>query len=55
MTKMNKAWTGGLAAWLGGYVIQGLESILPFDLPADAEMFVVGLIAAALVWLIPNK
>ncbi len=50
----RKAWTAGLAAWLGGYVVTGVE-LYTIDIPGDVEVAIVGIIAALLAWAVPNK
>lgn len=50
-----KAWAGGVAAWLGSYLIAAVEGALSTDIPVDVETAIVALIAAAIIWIVPNK
>ena len=50
----RKAWTAGLGAWLGNYVITGAERMTGMDIPLDIETAILGIIVAGLAYLVPN-
>jgi hypothetical protein len=54
ITDNAKMWVAGATAWLGGYVIDFVESFIT-EIPSDFEMLFIGIFAAALTWIVPNK
>ena len=50
-----KAWTAGLAAWLGKYLVDLIELGISTDIPADVEAGIIGLLVAVLAWAVPNR
>lgn len=54
-TNFDKAIAGGISAWLSTGVIALIESIFATDLPTSTEGTIMTIIAAVLVYVVPNR
>lgn len=50
----QKAWTAGLAAAIGGYILDLISAAMTTPIPAEVEAGVIGLLVALMAWAVPN-